>query len=289
MDDRTGPARPAILSFRAESAKRGISLRIACVVALLVVLCVSRRLSAGGDDRSPVTSTDKTLALFETRYRAAKALSAVFLEQFIDNGKLVRKEAGRAYFLHPGKMRWDYEAPEKNMFLVDGKYVWFYSPKDHTATRMPTKKSEDWRTPLAFLTSDMKLSRICVRVEADSGAVPSEAGDRVFRCTMKTSQDAVVGILPTPEGKPYQGSGKAVRSSAQAEGGPAKDSVVFELSPEGELRQIKIAQEGRIELEFTFNEWQWNPRLSKGWFEFSPPMGVAIVDGVLPDQAGLRQ
>lgn len=277
MDDRTGPVRPAILLFRAcllrqpRSAKRRNSLRIACVVALLVVLCVSRRLSAGGGDRFPVTSTDKTLALFETRYRAAKSLSAVFLEQFMDDGKLVRKEAGRAYFLHPGKMRWDYEAPEKNMFLVDGKYVWFYSPKDHTATRMPTKKSEDWRTPLAFLTSDMKLSRVCVRVEADSGAVASEAGDRVFRCSMRNSQEAVVGIRPAAEGE------------------PSKDLVVFELSPEGELRQLKIAQEGRIQLEFTFNEWQWNPTLPKGWFEFNPPTGVAIVDGVLPDEAGLRQ
>src|ERR1700756_2695997 len=128
------------------------------------------------------TDPARVLSFFESRYRSAKTLSAVFLEQFSDNGKLVRREAGRAYFLHPGKMRWDYGAPEKNVFLVDGKYVWFYSPGDHTATRMPTKKSEDWRTPLAFLTSDMKLSRICARVEQESGVMPSESGNRVFRC-----------------------------------------------------------------------------------------------------------
>lgn len=175
------------------------------------------------------------------------------------------------------------------MFLVDGKYVWFYSPKDRTATRMPTKKSEDWRTPLAFLTSDMKLSRICVRVEAENGVAPSEAGNRVFRCIMRNSQDAVIEIQPSAEGKPYQGSGQAVRNSGQVAGGSSKDSVVFELSPEGELRQLKIAQEGRIQLEFMFKEWQWNPALPKRWFEFNPPMGVAIVDGVLPDEAGVRQ
>src|SRR5215469_8311827 len=62
------------------------------------------------EGRNTVPSADsaKTLDLFESRYRSAKALSAVFLEQFSDNGKLVRKEAGRAYFLHPGRMRWDY-------------------------------------------------------------------------------------------------------------------------------------------------------------------------------------
>jgi outer membrane lipoprotein carrier protein len=221
------------------------------------------------------TDSSLVLGLFETRYRSAKTLSAAFLEQFSDNGKLVRKEAGRAYFLHPGKMRWDYEAPEKNMFLVDGKYVWFYSPADHTATRIPTKKSEDWRTPLAFLASDMKLSRICARVEPERGVVPSESSNLVFRCTMRTSQgvDAAVRTRNQPEGRPLQ------------EEGP----VLFELSPEGELRRLVIVQEGRIQLEFSFKEWLWNPALPKSWFEFVPPIGVAIVDGVLSGEPGLRQ
>jgi outer membrane lipoprotein carrier protein len=221
------------------------------------------------------TDPSRVLGFFETRYRSAKTLSAEFLEQFSDSGKLVRKEAGRAYFLHPGKMRWDYEAPEKNMFLVDGKYVWFYSPADHTATRMPTKKSEDWRTPLAFLTSDMKLSRICARVEPETGVVPSESGDLVFGCTMRTSQGGDAGV----------------RTRDQREGRPLQEEgfVLFELSPDGELRRMVIAQEGRIQLEFSFKDWLWNPALPKSWFEFVPRMGVAIVDGLLSDEPGLRQ
>src|SRR5437879_1243590 len=97
------------------------------------------------------------LAALEARYRRATALEANFLERYRENGKEVRVEAGRAYFLRPGKMRWEYEKPEKNLFLVDGKYVWFYAPDDHTATRMPAKQSDDWRTPIAFLTTGMKL------------------------------------------------------------------------------------------------------------------------------------
>ena len=65
--------------------------------------------------------------------------------------------------------------------------------------------------------------------------------------------------------------------------------VFFELSPDGELRRVLIAQEGRIQLEFSFKEWQWNPALPTGWFEFVPPAGVAIVDVPLPDAPGLRQ
>jgi len=208
------------------------------------------------------TSDASLLQQFENRYRTAARLEATFLERYSENGRVVRTEAGKAYFLHPGKMRWDYQAPEKNTFLVDGKYVWFYSPADHTATRMPAKRSEDWRTPLAFLTSDMKLSRLCSRVEAARSVKPSQSTGSVFRCTLRESRD--------PESSPTA-------------------SILFELLPDGDLSRIVIPQEGGIELEFSFTGWRWNPALDKTVFQFVPPHDTVIVDGLLPDTPGLRQ
>lgn len=118
----------------------GRSFRL-CLGALGLALWGLGSLWAGSNDRFSTARGDSILELFEARYRAAKTLSAAFLEQFLDDGKLVRREAGRAYFLHPGRMRWNYEAPEKNTFLVDGKYVWFYSPADRTATRSQRNKA----------------------------------------------------------------------------------------------------------------------------------------------------
>ena len=271
-------ALPRKVRLGAFRPRRRLPFVLLMQLSLLVLACCALG-AFWPEGRNTVPSADsgKTLDLFESRYRSAKALSAVFLEQFSDNGKLVRKEAGRAYFLHPGRMRWDYEAPEKNMFLVDGKYVWFYSPADHTATRMPTRKSEDWRTPLAFLTSDRKVSQVCARIEAETSAPPSEAGDFLFRCT----------LLGSPED-----ASTAVKTRKPPEARPPEERqppVLFELSPDGELRRVRIAQEGRIQLEFSFKDWQWNPVLPKGWFEFVPPAGVAIVDGQLSDAPGLRQ
>src|SRR6266852_5496854 len=99
----------------------------------------------------------------ESRYRSARTLQATFLERYTENARVVRVEAGTAYFRRPGKMRWEYEAPEKNLFLVDGKTAWFYVPGDHTATRVPAKMSTDWRTPMALLAGEMKVSRVCDR------------------------------------------------------------------------------------------------------------------------------
>jgi outer membrane lipoprotein-sorting protein len=58
----------------------------------------------------------------ETRYRSAKTLQATFLERYAENGNLLRSDAGTAYFRRPGKMRWEYVRPEKDLFLA--KMAW---------------------------------------------------------------------------------------------------------------------------------------------------------------------
>jgi outer membrane lipoprotein carrier protein len=208
------------------------------------------------------TADDQLLKLFESHYSTAQTLQATFLERYRENGEVSRVEAGDAYFLRPGKMRWDYQAPEKNTFLVDGKYVWFYSPVDHTATRMPAKQSEDWRTPIAFLTSHMTLSRLCSKIARAADEKPSKSGDVVYSCSLR-------------------GAKEADASSPRA--------VFFELTPQAELGRIVIPQEGGIEIEFSFTNWRWNPPLEKTVFQFTPPPNVVVVDGLLPDTPGLRQ
>jgi outer membrane lipoprotein carrier protein len=205
------------------------------------------------------------LQRFESRYAGARTLQVKFLERYTESGRFVRAEAGTAYFLRPGKMRWDYAAPEQNIFLVDGKYVWFYSPADRTATRMPAKQSADWRTPLAFLTSHMKLSRLCSKIDLQKEAGTVQASDSVFRCEQRASPQDSAG------------------------GGNSIHAVLFEVSPEGELKRIVVQEEAGMELEFSFTSWEWDPPLDKAVFEFVPPRGVAIVNGLLPETPGLRQ
>src|SRR5712692_3611269 len=132
------------------------------------------------------TLADKALvSRFESRYRAARTLQAAFLERYTENGRVVRVEAGIAYFRRPGKMRWEYESPEKNLFLVDGKTAWFYVPADHTVTRVPAKESKDWRTPLALLAGEMKVSRVCARVQSAANEKIETPGDVMLQCQLR--------------------------------------------------------------------------------------------------------
>src|SRR6267378_128491 len=188
----------------------------------------------------------------EARYRDAKTLQATFLERYSENGAVLRTEAGTAYFRRPGKMRWEYDHPEKDLFLVDGKTAWFYVPADHTVTRVPAKQSEDLRTPLALLAGRMKISRICSRVELAERENPLREEDAVLHCIVR-------------------GQPKTAANASSADnpfGNEAADAIFFEVNRDnGELARIIVRQAGGIQVEF----------------RFETPPGVAIVNGELLD------
>src|SRR5258708_13412334 len=105
-------------------------------------------------------SPDASLLIrkFEAAYRSSKALRATFLERYFDNGKLVRSDAGVAYFGKPGKMRWEYQSPEPNLYVIDGKWSWFYVPADHTVTKMAAKRSSNSRKPFSLPAAGIRVS-----------------------------------------------------------------------------------------------------------------------------------
>ncbi|HTC65340.1 MAG TPA: outer membrane lipoprotein carrier protein LolA [Candidatus Saccharimonadales bacterium] len=196
----------------------------------------------------------KSLAhLLEEHYRRPRTLQAVFLERFNEGQKQSRMESGTVYFRRPGQMRWEYDSPEKKLFLVDGKTKWFYVPYDHTVTKSPVKESSDWRTPLSLLTGKADLSRMCSKIDlATQPGIPE--GHAVLRCIPKGEKDA----------------------SAQ----DTYTEVLLEVdTSSGELARIEIRQPGGIDLEYRFGNWRTDIPLTADLFKFQVPNGVAIVNG----------
>jgi outer membrane lipoprotein carrier protein len=165
-------------------------------------------------------------------------------------------------------MRWEYESPEKNLFLVDGRTAWFYVPADHTVTRVPAKESSDWRTPLALLAGKMKVSRVCAKVAPALDEKPEASEDVVLSCE-----------LPPSDPK----SGKAGSQETITQSAGSETGVFFEVARQtGQLMRILVRHSGGVSLEFRFANWQFDPPLPELLFHFSPPMGVAVVNGELP-------
>jgi outer membrane lipoprotein carrier protein len=202
--------------------------------------------------------------LLEAKYRDVRTAKAHFLQTYRDGRSGIQVESGTVYFSRPGRMRWEYESPESKLFLADGKTVWFFVPADRTVTRSAMKESDDWRTPLALLTGKAKLSELCEKISLASSP-PDQAGVSVLECIPKgaargkSSPDADVGDPLSPG---------------------SYDRVLLEIdSTTGELADIRIVQQGGVELEFRFGQWQQGLPLESSMFHFQVPLGVAVVDG----------
>lgn len=205
----------------------------------------------------PVAATsnvESAVRALEARYHGAKTLKAVFLESYGDRNGSRSAESGTVYFSRPGRMRWDYESPEKKLFLVDGTNVWLYVPADRTASRAKLKESSDWRTPLALLVGKADLAKICrdlqlVTPAGSQAAEPVPAGDRTLRCIPR-----------------------------DAPAGDTTQQVFLEMDPQNDLVRVVIDEAGGVRTEFRFGNWQRNVPLAESTFHFEPPLGVSIVD-----------
>ena len=254
-------ARPpySALVVAAQSANcytRKVKSRFISRLAALGVFCCfcGGHLGLGPADATEPSASAKTLTrLLEEHYRQPRTLQAVFLERYSEGQRQARIESGTVYFRRPGQMRWEYDSPEKKLFLVDGKTTWFYVPYDHTVTKAPVKESSDWRTPLALLMGKADLSRLCSQIDVISQkGIPT--GHAVLRCLPKEPK----GLS---DGKDYT-------------------EVLLELDTStGELARIDIRQPGGIELEYRFGNWQSDIPLVGDLFRFQVPAGVAIVNG----------
>jgi outer membrane lipoprotein carrier protein len=190
----------------------------------------------------------------ESAYKHARTLEAEFLQVYSESDRITRSEAGTAYFRRPGKMRWEYVSPEKNLFVVDGKFAWFYVPADHTASRVATRESSDWRTPLALLAGEMKVSRVCSKV-AMAVEQPQSSDLARIDCAIRGTEKE------TKTGKPH-------------------DIAYFEIAKAtGELRRVVVTGPGGVRMDMQFSHWKFDPPAADELFHFQPPKGVAIVDG----------
>jgi outer membrane lipoprotein carrier protein len=211
--------------------------------AVAAVLLSALAAGAAGPEEKDLKAVVRAV---ERRYEKARTLKATFLERYSEGRRAVRVESGTVYFSRPGRMRWEYEAPESKFFLSDGKTVWFYVPDDRTVTRAKLKESSDWRTPLVLLTGKARFSRFCGRLEwAD---VRLQARDNLaLRC------------LPKSDDAPFH-------------------EVIFEVDAAYRLVRILIREPGKVETEFLFANWRENVALPEVMFHFQAPPGVAIVD-----------
>ncbi|NUN14396.1 MAG: outer membrane lipoprotein carrier protein LolA [Myxococcales bacterium] len=78
-------------------------------------------------------------------------------KKFRPGGKPGTTRSGTAYFLKPGKMRWDYETPESVYYVSDGDILWVYDVAQNTAYKGTVKGSRMYDS-MKFLFGSGSLS-----------------------------------------------------------------------------------------------------------------------------------
>ena len=182
----------------------------------------------------------------DRHYDSLHSLEVQFTQQYEGMG-MNRKEAGVLLLKKPGKMRWTYSQPAGKLFVLDGKYGYFYSPGDTEVQRVPVKKLDDMRSPLRLLLGHTKL-------EAElTGLAVSSQGDGTYVLT---------GI---PKGLEKRVAGFSVTATA-----------------DGVIRSIRVEETDGITNAFVFSGEKPDATASDGEFVFNAPAGVKVVEGLPP-------
>ena len=191
-------------------------------------------------------SAQQLAAIVDRHYNALKRLRVDFTETYSGMG-MDRRETGVLLLEKPGRMRWNYAQPPGKVFVLDGKYGWFYTPGDAQVQQIPAKKLDDLRSPLRFLLGHAQLAREL------RGLSMTAADKGRFRL----------------RGVP-QGMEQRVRS------------LELTVTPAGTIEAMTLEELDGSRTSFAFHDEQPNPPLPPDTFRFTPPPGVPVVQGTPP-------
>jgi outer membrane lipoprotein carrier protein len=208
-----------------------------------LVVAVSTLLSFA---QGPAINAHDLAQRVDRHYNQLHSLTAGFTESYEGLG-MARTESGKLLLLKPGRMRWDYTAPAGKVFLLDGKYAWFYARGDSQVQRISAKKLDDLRSPLRFLLGHTELEKEMNSLTLAPAAnghftltgLPKGQEQRVTRLTLTVTADGTITVIEIEEA----------------------DGALTRFSFTGEVPNAPIPAE---------------------MFQFTPPAGVPVVDTLPP-------
>jgi outer membrane lipoprotein carrier protein len=196
--------------------------------------------------QSMAPSAAQLAAAVDHHYNSLKRLRVNFTESYVGMG-MDRHESGVLLLEKPGRMRWNYAAPPGKVFVLDGKFGWFYTPGDAQVQQIPAKKLDDLRSPLRFLLGHAQLTK-----ELDG-------------LTMTPVDGGMFRLRGVPKGMEQR-----VRS------------LEVTVTADGTIHRMTLEELDGSRTSFVFKGEEANPVLAAGTFRFVPPAGVPVVAGTPP-------
>lgn len=110
--------------------------------------------------QSSVPTASEVAAALQKKYDTVRDFTADFVHQ-AEGGVLRKKttERGTLQVKKPGRMRWDYTAPEKKLFVSDGKKMYLYVPADKQVIVTSVPTADEAATAVLFLVGKGSITR----------------------------------------------------------------------------------------------------------------------------------
>jgi outer membrane lipoprotein carrier protein len=189
-------------------------------------------------------SASDTARALQQKYDRVKDFTADFSHTY-EGGVLKRKttEQGTVSIKKPGKMRWDYRAPEKKLFVSDGRQIYSYIPADKQVITSEVPPEDEATTAVLFLAGKGNLLRDFDVTFADAGAT-----DRVaLRLDPRQKQRDYDWLIVTVD-----------RASMQ-------------------IRALSAADQQGGRSTFQFTNYRENTGMADNVFEFKIPKGTDVI------------
>ncbi len=127
---------------------------LSCAVILFFMIAWGVQVAIAESD----PALDRILEGMEKKYDNSSFSSTYLQESTLKAMEITDIASGKVYVRHPGKMRWEYEKPDKQIIITDGYELWIYRPEDNQV--MTGAAPEFFRDGKgASFLSDIKLIR----------------------------------------------------------------------------------------------------------------------------------
>jgi outer membrane lipoprotein carrier protein len=199
-----------------------------------------------GAATAPPTASELAATL-QRKYDGVKDFSADFVHAY--EGGVLRKqitERGKLQVKKPGKMRWEYTAPEEKLFVSDGVKMYSYIKQDKQVIVSDVPAADQATTPTLFLAGKGSLTRDFTPslVDAPAGSPPGSQGLKLVPKTRQREYDWLTLVVDP--------ASLAIRGlvTVDAQGGTSR---------------------------FSFTNMKENVGMADKAFEFKMPRGVDVV------------
>ena len=213
----------------------------AAIAAMLLALVTAASAQTEGTHDTPADIAGR----LQTRYDRVRDFTADFTQQHVG---LLKKKAsqhsGKLQIKKPGKMRWDYMAPERQLFVSDGSTIYLWVPADNQVTVSPVPKQEGATSATLFLVGKGNIVR-----------------------------DFAISFTQNPPQGTY-----GLRLQPKL---PERDYDWLELAVDRntmQIRQLVAANKQGGQETFTFSNFKENVGLSDKTFEFKIPRGAEVIN-----------